>query len=401
MQDKNHTYENITKSGLMVEEVNSIEELQKIESEWNVLLSKSEAPTAYLTYEWLTTWWSCFKTSNKKLVILTVRDKTELIGIAPLMEVTISIAGITIRKIEFISMMRFAYSPSNLAGSLDFIIKTGRHNGVLACIFSFLKNNIKGWTYLRLHPVRSDSSSIPVLESIANEHRFSLQRRIVFHNVRVPVDTTWEEYCRQRGKNFCKKFTYLEKKIKQLGDLKYFDISSPSSLESAYKTLIDIEHRSWKSKNGLQIYHSMYRNFFPMLAKVCSANGMLRLWILELNGKGIAYDLSIMYSNKIESLISTYDKTYAKYSPGNLLTYHAFNKYFQEKLQEINLLWGDISAKSKWTSTFDTYDEIYIFNTGTPQRLLYFIYNKLMFYRVIRFIINTYDYVKQNLICKH
>ncbi len=381
-------------SELSVKEINSIEELQQIKPEWNALLSKSESPTAYLTYEWLTTWWSCFNSSNKKLLILAVRENEELIGLAPLMEVEISIAGIKIRKIEFISMMRFAYSPSNLAGSLDFIIKTKRHNEVLSTIFSYLKNNIKGWKYLRLHPINSNSSSIPVLECISKEQRFSFHRRRVFLNARIPIDTTWNEYCQQRGSNFLKKFKSLEKKIMRSGNLKYLDINSPTSLETAFKTLADIERSSWKSKHGLSVYHSMYKDFFPKLAKVCSENGMLRLWILELNGKGIAYDLSITYSGKIESLVSTYDENFAKYSPGHLLSYYAFNKYFEEKLQEINLLWGHIPVKSKWTSTFDRFDEIFIFNRGFIPKILYFLFHKLKYYRIYRFLANKYFYFK-------
>ncbi|MDP2209127.1 MAG: GNAT family N-acetyltransferase [Bacteroidota bacterium] len=376
------------------QEINTIEELRQIEPEWNALLAKSESPTAYLTYEWLTTWWSCFKTPNKKLLILAVRDNTELIGLAPLMVVEYSIAGIPLRKIEFLSMMRFAYSPSNLAGSLDFIIKTGRHKEVLSSIISYLKNNIKGWLYLRLHPISSDSSSISVLEYMAKEQRFSFHRRIVFQNVRIPIDTTWEEYCLQRGQNFLKKFKSLEKKFTQLGELRYLDITSPTDFESTYNTLTEIEARSWKSKHGLQVYHSMYKNFFPKLAKVCSENDMLRLWILELNGKGIAYDLSITYSNKIESLISTYDKSYAKYSPGHLLSYHAFYIYFQEKLREINLLWGELGAKSKWTSTFHKHDEIFIFNRGFIPKMLYLIFHRIKFYRIYRFFANNYYYFK-------
>ncbi|MDI6804775.1 MAG: GNAT family N-acetyltransferase [Bacteroidota bacterium] len=382
------------KSELSIEEINSIEELQFIQSEWNTLLAKSETHTVYLTYQWLTTWWSCFKTPNKKLLILAVRDNTELIGLAPLMIVEYSIAGIKIRKIEFISMMRFAYSPSNLSGSLDFIIKAGRHQEVLSSIILHLKNNLRGWVYMRLHPIRFSSSSISVLKSLTKEHDFAYHQRIVFHNIRVPIDTTWEIYCQQRGTNFLKKFKSLENKMMQLGELKYVDITSANYFESAYNTLIEIEARSWKSKNGLPIFHSFYKNFFKKLAKVCSENGMLRLWILELNGKGIAYDLSIMYSDIIESLSSTYDETYAKYSPGHLLSYYAFNKYFLEKRLEINLLWADISSKSKWTSTWDQFDEIFIFTRGCIPKIYYFIFHTIKFYRVYRFLANNYYYLK-------
>ncbi len=388
---------NNTESRFVVEEINRIEEVQQIQSDWNALLSKSETQTAYLTYEWLSTWWSCFKTPNKKLLVLTVRDNTELIGIAPFMLVEYSLIGIKIRKIEFISMMRFAYSPSNLAGSLDFIVKTGRHEEVLSTIFIHLKNRIKGWMYLRLHPIYNNSSSIPILENLANELQFSFHRRMVFQNVRIPIDVTWEEYCHQRGKNFLKKFRTLERKIMHIGELKYVDIATPAAYESAFNTLIDIEQSSWKSKIGLQFNHRMYKNFFPKLAKVCGENGMLRLWILELNGKGIAYDFSIIYSKKVESLISTYNESYAGCSPGHLLSYHTFYVYFQEKLREINLLWGGLRAKSKWTSTFDRYDEIFIFNRGFIPKMFYLIFHKLTFYRFYRFFTNKYYYFKDKL----
>src|SRR5207248_6693506 len=63
--------------------IRTTDEFARLHDEWNTLLAASAADCAFLTHEWLFTWWKHLA-DGRELTIVTARDGGNLIGILPL-----------------------------------------------------------------------------------------------------------------------------------------------------------------------------------------------------------------------------------------------------------------------------------------------------------------------------
>jgi CelD/BcsL family acetyltransferase involved in cellulose biosynthesis len=370
-------------SQLTVEVIQNVEHLMALEPFWNQVLIKSGRPTVYLTYEWLSSWWKCHGNNGKTLFVLKVTDGSEILGIAPFMEVSNRFSGLPIRKIEFISMMDYANSPNNLSGSLDVIV-ADRHDEVFEAITSYLIDRKIQWHFLRLHPISADSQLLVHLEKEARERGIPFEKKVVFSNACIHIEGEEKKNVLQQLTKHRKKFNNLEQKLKQQGEIKYVEYNSLA--EVSYEDILDIEKRSWKWNTGVSINSIVYGDFYRLFAEEASKKGWFRLWLLEINGEKIAYDYNTEFAGSVETLKGSYDMTYNKYSPGVLLTWREVEYFSNNGIKRINLLWGDIKAKQRWVPTIELHYEVFVFNDTIASRFIHFLYFKLLLYGRFRFV---------------
>ncbi len=389
--------ENIISSGavLTVEEITDSERFERLGPEWDSLLERTGNPTLYLTHEWLFTWWRCCKSDKMKLLILLVSDETGLRGIAPLMEVRTNVLGIPVTKIEFLTTTRHAYSPHNYSGSLDIIAAPPAEDVVRAVVDYLLKNQDR-WQFCRLHPVPHTSVTVSVLTDEFRKRELPFSRQTAFTNFQIAVDKPWDEYSAGRSHEFRKKYRGLEKKARRYGDPVLREYSG-QNIGKGFEQLLEIEARSWKQTHGVPIHAVEYHDFYKYFAEVAGTRGWLRLWILELNGVPVAYDYSVVYANRLESLKTSYNDVYRDCSPGILLSWRTFEQAFRNGVQSINLLWGDSWSKRQWTTDTVLHDELFLFNSTRLSGVCYFLTHQLLLYRLTRSIINRYGYLLRRL----
>jgi len=72
----------------------------------------------------------------------------------------------------------------------------------------------------------------------------------------------------------------------------------------------------------------LLNDFYRTFARNAAKRGWLRVWMMQVNGKNIAYDYLIDYQGTVASLKTSYDEAYRSYSPGNLLTLNEFQRFF-------------------------------------------------------------------------
>jgi len=106
------------------------------------------------------------------------------------------------------------------------------------------------------------------------------------------------------------------------GELHAKEYKSPSDIEFALNIAFDIASKSWKAKVGTAISSTDKRkDYWQALLLRFSQRGRVRIWILWLNGKPIAFEHHIIYQNRVYSLKWGYDQEYQRISPGFLLKY--------------------------------------------------------------------------------
>jgi CelD/BcsL family acetyltransferase involved in cellulose biosynthesis len=370
---------------LTIEEITSAEQLKSIAPIWDSLLAQSARPEIYLTYEWMSTWWQCFRDESRHLKVLLVRESGQPVGIAPLMLTNEHLLGLRVRTVAFLTTRRFADAPTNFSASLDFITVPSRSAEVLHAVMTYLTRGGHDWDFVRLHPIPGSSATIQELTRLSDDFGLSCFSTEVIKNAYVFTGMPWEQHLNSLSKNFRKQLRAQERKLAALGPIEYELVTNPSDIDRAIEDMMNIERRSWKWNVGISINSVAFRNFYPEFARTAVKRGWLNLWLMHINGENIVYEFAVIYNGQAEILKGSFDNQYHHYSPGNQLAQKEFETYFGTA-RRIGLLWGDAAAKQRWQVTFEPHHEIHIFNTTLYARCLHALIARAHIYFVLRHV---------------
>ncbi|MBI5021913.1 MAG: GNAT family N-acetyltransferase [Ignavibacteriales bacterium] len=365
-----------------IEALKSLEQLTAIRTDWDRLVKQVGTDSPCLTYEWLTTWWHCMKDDDKELIVLVIKKEGNIIGIAPFMLVKDRFLFLNIREIRFLSMSRYADSPSSITAAFDFITPNS-NDDLFKAIIQFLKDNFH-WHFIHLNPISGDSPNIEHVKIASRALGFINDAKVVFDNVILRISDSWPDYFKSLSRNFRKQLNAAQKKLNAVGKIDIQLYTTKSDLQYHMATLLDIEKRSWKWDVGISINSTAFRDFFYRLPGNCVGDVTIQLWLLSVAGKYIAYDYNILFNNSVVSLKGSYDSKYHLYSPGNILLAKEIEYAFEQKYNSINMLWGMTTAKQHWLPITKPYIEIVIFNKDWFSRFLFLVLVKMHFFTVRR-----------------
>jgi CelD/BcsL family acetyltransferase involved in cellulose biosynthesis len=382
--------------GLTVEEISSPEQMSMLEPVWDSLLAQSARPELYLTYEWMSTWWRCFRDESRRLLILLVRDADRPVGIAPLMLTTDRLFGLRVRKVEFLTTMCYANAPTNCAATLDIITVPDRSAEVVRTVMTYLRSREHDWDFLRLHPIPQSSVTAGELSRCAETFGYRSYIAPVFQNAYIYTDRSWEEYRHSLSKNFKKQLRSQERKLAATGPISYELISDPAEIDRAIEEMMNIERRSWKWNIGVSINSTAYRNFYQEFARIAITRGWLNLWLMHLNAEIISYEYVVTFHGQAEVLKGSFDTRYQHFSPGNHLALKEYETYFGNA-RRIGLLWGGTFGKQRWHPTFEQHSEVFIFNKTIYGQILRGLIMRAYLCTIQRYITDIWHRIARKL----
>ena len=110
------------------------------------------------------------------------------------------------------------------------------------------------------------------------------------------------------------------RQLEQRGALEYERVAGGPHLQDELEECFRLERLGWKGKTGSPIAADpQTHRFYSMLACESAAAGRFALDLLRLDGRMIAYEISIRGQGRIDMLKPSFDPAYARYSPGNVL----------------------------------------------------------------------------------
>jgi CelD/BcsL family acetyltransferase involved in cellulose biosynthesis len=114
---------------------------------------------------------------------------------------------------------------------------------------------------------------------------------------------------------------------------------------------LELEARSWKGANGTAIAsRPETRAFYEGVVQWAVTEGLLRIALLRVGGRPIAFQLALQDSVAYYPLKGGFDPAYARCSPGILLLHATVTRAFQQGLERYELLGGAERYKLKWAT---------------------------------------------------
>lgn len=329
--------------------IREVEDFQNLRETWNFLLKKNLlGDNVFLTWEWLSTWWKHFG-KKRKLLLLVVEDRKEIIAIAPLMlsRYRLPIFG-TIKKIEFVGTKHSDYN--------NFIIlKKGTE--CLKFLVDYLRNTPTDWDWIELKEIPEDTKATQYLNGLFlnSPSRLKFNKRVCNLCPYISLPNSFETLLSRLKKNLRQN---LRKYLRRISaeykiEFKRYDEASFSVKEAMHK-FIELHEARWniKGKPGVFGKNALLRNFHLDIARIFDKKGWLGLYFLIANDEPIATQYTFEYKAKIYYYLSGFDPYYAPYSVGNLITMFILKRAIKNGFKEYDMLRGHEPYKKYWTTSY-------------------------------------------------
>jgi CelD/BcsL family acetyltransferase involved in cellulose biosynthesis len=344
--------------------ITSVEEFLSLKGVWNALLKGSSNDLAHLSHEWMKVWWQSFGENSGIHIILVYDAGGEVVGIAPLMSLKGRYRGFSVKKI---SLMVNGHSPSG-----DIIAKRGCMEEVTEAVFKTLAA-CPDWEMIELPKIDSKG---PTYEAILNHLSEGTLHFGIKNNIEtpyVPIDTTWDEFIRKRGKRFKKSLRNKLNRAERAGGVTVESVPLTSSENGVFVDILKISKESWKSRIKADMNANMnYRGFYKGITDIFGKEGLINVWLLKKSGEPIAFEFHLTYDGVVYPMRADYSRSFKDLSPGSVLEYNILKSIFNgSSVREYNTCGHSYHYLMNWTERTRKYKNIEIFRGGLRPHLLF------------------------------
>lgn len=348
---------------LHVERVDTLEKLEDLKKSWDELLVKCPSGdiNLFLTHEWVSAWWAYFG-AGKDLYVLLVKDKGELLAIAPMMIGRENYSGLSARVYGFLS--------NKHTSRADFIVSS-RKQEVFAALVKYFYEILSCWDVLRLVHLPRESGNMSILEAELKKSKLRC----------FPVETSntlcylssvssWEEYLNDQPGKIRKKIKHYQNQLAKANDPKFLKETNFEDADNSMERLFSLERSSWKSSDRVIRFSDDDIGFCESLARKFAKNGGFHNRFLYIDGNIVGGQHYLIYNRIAYGILMYYDESFAHFSVGaNLIINFMKDLMGDNSLGQLDFN-GDSSFLRTWTSQCWILESISVCNSKPYSRLI-------------------------------
>jgi CelD/BcsL family acetyltransferase involved in cellulose biosynthesis len=160
---------------------------------------------------------------------------------------------------------------------------------------------------------------------------------------------TYDELLASKSRNFRSQLGRRRRALEKEGALAFRTTSGGEALERDLEAMLRVEAAGWKSEQGTAILSDeRARGFYTRFAQVAAERGWLRLHLLELDGRAIAADYSLVFAGGEFLLKTGFDEAFSRLSPGLVLRGDVLRQATEAGLGYYDFLGGPDHYKMRW-----------------------------------------------------
>lgn len=320
------------------------EKFLQLAEEWNELYLRAAPDNAFLTFEWMFTWWQHWG-KDRRLAIIAVRNACgRLVALAPFYVARSFPAALGARRLSFLA--------DSHVGSdyLSFLAEPQCEDAAVEEIARTLLRRRSQWDYLEL---RDAVDAPPLARLFARlEDAGMIARRTaasVCHH--VPLPATFDEYLAGLSTNLRCNFRRRSRAIQGEGRTEFLALSEPADLERYFPELLRL-HGMRSEQRGR---HSAFLRpgvpaFHRDAIKALAARGRARLFLLRVDGETVA----VLYGFSVGKTFQFYQcgmhTGWLRNGVGQLMIGNSIREAIRSGHADYDFLRGDESYKAQWAN---------------------------------------------------
>jgi CelD/BcsL family acetyltransferase involved in cellulose biosynthesis len=326
--------------------INNPSELFTLRDAWNELLKKSASDTAFLTWEWMYTWWECFG-EGKKLFIVIAEDEGAIVGIAPLHLTRERIFGLrSLRHLEFLG------STGVITEYQDFIILKGREQELVPAFLDFLFERFLEWDAMNLVSMKKDGINLIQVRMYCDVKGIQYWEYNSNISPYIELPASFDEYMQSLSRNSRWRFRSLKKKLESGRKVEMLETKDKIAAAADFSTIMHLHQKRWDQKGGTGSFAQhriQYLKFHNKIVQRFFDNGWLYLLRLIVDGLPVAGQYNFIYNNVVYYHSVGFDPEWAEHNVGSVLQLNAVEDSIQKGATEFDFLRGTEQYKYLWT----------------------------------------------------
>jgi len=325
---------------LRVDIIKDSEQFQNMADDWNALLFQSKCSGIFLTWEWLYTWSEVFLGKGRSLFILAVREKEELVGLAPWYLSRFKVGPLGGNEIVPLG------HPETAANYLDVIVKLGCEKEVANCLYDFLYGDaISDWDRLMLPDQLPNSLFfLHFTQRLERAGKyFSTERGSCCPILLLP--SSKDDFLSGLSANKRAQFRKHLKRLEKEGGVIHSSFTGEKAdLQVGFDRFSSLYSRKPEREEGLLL-------FLQKFVSRCQRGNWIHIDILSSGNRDVAAAFHLRYHNKMLGYILATDKEFnQKVSVGNVLIKLCIEKAIDERLLAYDFLTGAEDYKFSWVN---------------------------------------------------
>jgi hypothetical protein len=256
----------------------------------------------FLSPGWFETWWGVFG-KDGRLFIAVLYSNADLKGIFPCWVGNDGVVRAMSNELYFDFLLQGADPSDPLRKFLDLLAQTGHPNAHFVTLS------------------RMEGNGAALLELLARARFPFWIWREKFGPIVDVSRATWEELeatFQSKLRNNLKKG---RRKAEKEGTLEFEEVRDSASILQILDEAFAVEGSGWKAKEGTAIAQDSAKvEWYRRISLWAAERGALRVYLLRLNGRLIAFDLALESGRTVFALKTGYDENIAtRFSAGNLM----------------------------------------------------------------------------------
>ena len=341
--NKKHVYgEKSMEVSLQV--ITDFNHLLGIEDNWNQQLNNS-ADNPFLFSRLLSEFMRLWEQAGWTPIVISFWLNNKIVGVVPLK----------------LKKAFFSYDVHTLNDELysDIFLCDEFRNDCLNQLLDFLFEKLKCRSFSIT--LNKRLPNIEILRNVCREKGLNFLNVPYMGRACIVLENEWDVYHKSFPRNVRKNFRRIENNLNRLGE---WDVSCFKLTCDSIEKILDIEKMSWKARwrakkrKDKDLDLMAFLNAFQQRSD--SSYYDSEVWFLELNGRAIAYQLSLFYRGVSFFIKTSYDARFGKVSPGKFLINSAIRELFRRKTVNMVDFITDLPFHRIWNPLICKRERVYI-----------------------------------------
>jgi len=310
---------------LAVREIESMDELEAIRSDWLALWSSLPAATPFQSPDWLIPWWKHFGVDQLRVQVLLNEER--VVGVAPL----------------FVSADRLRLIGT---GNTDYLDLLAEDAECAAAIVAYLCRN-RSWNEIDFENLRCES---PLLISMTcGDVSEYVEEQDVCPVLSLPARA--DEFIDGLPRQLQHNLNYYRRKLANVGQVT-MEQANGNNFAELFDALLSLHEARWRMNqlSGVLCDYEVQDFHYDAACSLLSHHA-LRLYALRLDARIIASLYAFHHGRCTYYYLSGFDPEFARYSPGTLIVAHAIHEAIREGDSRFDFLRGREDYKYRWGAT--------------------------------------------------
>jgi len=321
---------------LRIDELTNLADIESVKDQWLALEERRpELRSFFLSYDWFHACASNLQ-DTQRLLVLTLRRGSELVGIAPFLVEETRQRGLRVRNLSFLS--------NPLSPFVDFLWS---EQDCTAAVIEYLHRR-KNWDVFALSPNSEVNANALRGELLGVGLPFD--QRTIAQVPYLPITMPWEDFYGAKSRKFRMTRRSIANRVARLHGVEVKHFTDVSNCEEGLELLLRVSRQGWKQREGLdRLTPEFEARFLGEVTRAAAIRGSLHIWVLTHEGKAIAAEYHLQDGATVYGLRAHFDEEYSFYSPGSYLDFEIVKWLHEAGVTRYDMGPGTAFYKMAWT----------------------------------------------------